>query len=115
MPKPVNPRRIVPPSSRYSHGIIHSARARRLVISGQIGARMDGSIPSDLREQMEVAFDNLLAVIAEAGLVRTDLIKITAFCTEAGGVSAFREVRRQVYPAGPDDDYAFTFRVLERA
>ena len=29
--------------------------------------------------------------------------------------AAFTQVRREAYPAGPDDDYAFTFRVLERA
>ena len=29
--------------------------------------------------------------------------------------AGFREVRRDVHPPGPDDDYGFTFRVLERA
>jgi len=28
--------------------------------------------------------------------------------------SAWREVRREEHPAGPDDDHAFVFRVLER-
>ena len=28
--------------------------------------------------------------------------------------SAWREVRREAHPAGPDDDYPFVFRVLER-
>ncbi len=28
--------------------------------------------------------------------------------------SAWREVRREEHPAGPDDDYPFVFRVLER-
>ena len=28
--------------------------------------------------------------------------------------SGWREVRREAHPAGPDDDHAFTFRVLER-
>lgn len=28
--------------------------------------------------------------------------------------SGWREVRREEYPAGPDDDHAFVFRVLER-
>jgi dihydrofolate reductase len=28
--------------------------------------------------------------------------------------SQWREVRREEHPAGPDDDYAFVFRVLER-
>ncbi|CAN5363554.1 dihydrofolate reductase [soil metagenome] len=29
--------------------------------------------------------------------------------------SAFDELSARAYPAGPDDDYAFTYRVLERA
>ena len=29
--------------------------------------------------------------------------------------SAWREVRREAYPAGPGDEYPFVFRVLERA
>ena len=29
--------------------------------------------------------------------------------------AAWREVRREGHPAGPDDDHAFSFRVLERA
>ncbi|MEI9963927.1 MAG: dihydrofolate reductase [Caulobacteraceae bacterium] len=29
--------------------------------------------------------------------------------------SGWREVRREHHPAGPDDEYPFTFRVLERA
>jgi dihydrofolate reductase len=28
--------------------------------------------------------------------------------------AGWREVRREAHPAGPDDDYAFVFRVLER-
>ena len=30
------------------------------------------------------------------------------------GLGAWTEVRRESHPAGPDDDYPFTFRVLER-
>jgi dihydrofolate reductase len=28
--------------------------------------------------------------------------------------SQWRELRREAHPAGPDDDYPFVFRVLER-
>jgi len=93
MPRQINPKHILPPGSRYSHGIIHGARARRLVISGQYGVRADGTVPEDLREQIAIAFDNLLAVIAEAGLSHTDLIKVCAYCTEPHAIRAFREVR----------------------
>ncbi len=93
MPRPINPRRIAAPASQFSHGVVHSGRARRLVISGQVGVRIDGTVPDDPAEQMDIAFDNLIAVLTEAGMVRTDLIKITAFCTLPGSVALFRKVR----------------------
>lgn len=93
MPKPVNPRSIAPPGSRYAHGVVHSARARRLVISGQVGVGLDGVAASGLQAQMERAWDNIEAILAEAGMVRTDLIRITVYSTVAGSVSAYRSVR----------------------
>jgi 2-iminobutanoate/2-iminopropanoate deaminase len=93
MPKQVNPRGIAAPQSRYSHGVVHSARSRRVVISGQVGMRMDGTVPEDLAEQIELAFDNLFAVVREAGMGPTDIIRITAYATEPGTVAQFRQVR----------------------
>jgi 2-iminobutanoate/2-iminopropanoate deaminase len=93
MPRPINPRGIAPPGSRYAHGIVHSARARRLVISGQVGQRLDGSVPEDLAEQMEAAWDNLTAILAEAGMSMTDLVKITVFTTVPGSVAMYRTIR----------------------
>jgi enamine deaminase RidA (YjgF/YER057c/UK114 family) len=93
MPRSINPKRILPPGARYSHGIIHSARARRLVMSAQYGTQVDGTVPEDLREQIAVAFDNLLAVIAEAGFSTTDLVKLSAYCTVPHSIRTYREVR----------------------
>lgn len=93
MPKPINPRAIAPPSSRYAHGIVHSARARRLVISGQVGLAVDGVLAEGLQGQLEQIWDNIEAVLREAGMVVTDLIRITAYSTVPGSVSAYRAVR----------------------
>lgn len=93
MPKPLNPSSIAPPASRYAHGVVHSARARRLVISGQIGTAIDGALADGLQGQMEQAWDNLEAVLREAGMAITDLIRINAYCTVPGSVSAYRAVR----------------------
>jgi enamine deaminase RidA (YjgF/YER057c/UK114 family) len=93
MPKPVNPRSIAPPSSRYAHGIVHSARARRLVISGQIGKGLDGHVPSGLAEQMELAWDNITAILIEAGMSISDLVKISVFVTVPGSVGLYRTIR----------------------
>lgn len=93
MPRFFNPARIAPPGSRYSHGVVHSARAHRLVISGQVGIRPDGSIASTLEEQIEVAWDNLMEVLREGGMGVSDLVKVVTFCTVPGSVALTRRVR----------------------
>jgi 2-iminobutanoate/2-iminopropanoate deaminase len=93
MPRFFNPRRIAPPGSRYSHGVAHSARAHRLVISGQIGVRPDGSVAEGLEAQMETAWDNLIEVLKEGGMGVTDLVKVVTFVTAPGAVALARQVR----------------------
>ena len=93
MPRFFNPPRIPAPASNYSHGAVHSSRARRLVISGQVGISLDGTVPDDLAGQMEMCWDNLLAVVAEAGMTVTDLIKVTVYVTEPGAVALYRQIR----------------------
>jgi 2-iminobutanoate/2-iminopropanoate deaminase len=93
MPRFLNPAAIAAPASRYSHGVEHAADARRVVVSGQIGMRPDGSLADGFEAQAAVAFDNLLAVVAETGMAASDLVKVTAFATEPGQVAVFRAVR----------------------
>ena len=93
MPRIINPRSLAPPASRYAHGIVHSARARRLVMSGQIGRRLDGTLGDGLAEQMEIAWDAIFAILAEAGMSVADLVKITVFVTVPGSVSLYRAMR----------------------
>lgn len=106
MPRFFNPRTIARPRSKYSHGVVHSARARRLVVSGQVGVLPDGSLAPDLEGQMEAAWDNLLAVLTEAGMGVPDLVKITAFVTVPGSVDVFRTVRdRRLMGHAPASTY----------
>jgi 2-iminobutanoate/2-iminopropanoate deaminase len=93
MPRTVNPRSILPPASRYAHGIVHSARARRLVISGQTGAKIDGSVPAGFAPQCEQIWDNIDAILRDAGMTTTNLIRITVYSTEPGAVGIYRAIR----------------------
>jgi 2-iminobutanoate/2-iminopropanoate deaminase len=93
MPRFFNPRRIAQPASRYSQGVVHSASARRLVISGQVGVRLDGTIAETLEEQMEIAWDNLIEVLNEGGMTVADLIKVVTFVAVPGSVSLARTIR----------------------
>jgi len=106
MPRFFNPRRIVQPASQYSQGVVHSARARRMVISGQIGVRPDGSVAETLEEQMDVAWDNLLEVLREGGMTAADLVKVTTYVTVPGSVMLARRVRqRKCGQAAPASTY----------
>jgi 2-iminobutanoate/2-iminopropanoate deaminase len=95
MPRFFNPRRIAQPASLYSQGVVHSSHSRRLLISGQVGVRPDGTIPAELEAQMDVAWDNLIEVLREGGMTVADLVKIVTFVTVPGSVALVRTIRQR--------------------
>lgn len=93
MPRFFNPATVIAPASRYSQAAEHALSGRRLVISGQIGIRPDGSLAEGLEAQMEVAWDNLMAILHDAGMGVNDLVKATVYVTVPGSVGPYRTVR----------------------
>ena len=93
MPRYLNPPTVPKPASRYSQAVAVGAEYKRLIISGQIGVTASGALAQGVEAQMEQAFDNLLALLAAAGLASTDLVRITCYVTRPGSVAAFRAVR----------------------
>lgn len=93
MPRFFNPPTVIAPASRYSQGAEHALSGRRLLVSGHIGMRPDGTLAEGLVAQMETAWDNLVAVLHDAGFAVNDLVKVTVYVTVPGSVGPFREVR----------------------
>jgi len=91
--KTINPDNVVKPASNYAQGVIHSAAAQRIVISGQLGLRPDGTLEDGLETQMERAWSNIFAVMAAAGFVRENLLRATIYVTLSGQVALYRKVR----------------------
>jgi enamine deaminase RidA (YjgF/YER057c/UK114 family) len=91
--KLINPDDIAKPASRYAQGVLHQAAAQRLVISGQVGVRPDGSVEQGLEAQIERAWNNLFAVLNAAGFEKRHLVKITTFVTVPDAVPASRSIR----------------------
>ena len=89
----LNPGGIAPPFSTYSHGVLVPPGARRLYVSGQVGVRPDGTLAEGFEAQAAQAWENLLAVLAEADMGAGDLVKITALLTRPRDVPAYRAVR----------------------
>lgn len=98
MHKPLSPSSIHPPFSRYSLGIEVSSRSRYVFCSGQIGIRADGTIPPDCDTQTRVCFDNIAAVLAEAGMGFGDVVKLNAFVTGREHLAEYMKVRNELFP-----------------
>ncbi len=74
-----NPEAIPAPLGRYVHQIEVTDPSRILFISGQIGARADGSVPADPVEQLDLALEYVIANLTAAGLGVEALTKITTY------------------------------------
>ena len=90
---PRNPGTVHQPASRYSHAMEVTGRQRWLHVSGQIGVRPDGSVCEGVEAQLEQAWHNIFALLADAGMSKDDLVKVTVFLTDKAYVQAYREVR----------------------
>ncbi|SEQ39772.1 Enamine deaminase RidA, house cleaning of reactive enamine intermediates, YjgF/YER057c/UK114 family [Devosia sp. YR412] len=80
-------RQAVFPAGRHelyaAHGYSAAIRSGDLLfVSGQVGARTDGSPEPDFERQVQLAFDNLIAVLAAAGATLEDVVDVTTFHTD---------------------------------
>lgn len=88
-----NPAGAPQPASRYSQAALIEGEGRRLVISGQVGLRPDGTPVADAEDQMGQALANLAAVLAGHGMGVENLVKVTVFLTDASQIPAWRRQR----------------------
>ncbi len=95
MPRFLNPPTVPTPSSRYTQAIALGPEAERLIISGQVGMKPDGTIVKGLEAQTEQVFDNILALVEAAGMQKTDIVKIVTYCAVPGQMQKIREVRQR--------------------
>lgn len=75
------------PANRHAlyeqHGYSAAIRSGDLLfVSGQVGSRLDGSPEPDFEKQVQLAFDNLLAVLEAAGCGPQDIVDVTTFNTD---------------------------------
>ena len=93
MRRSFSPGAIRPPFGRYSHAVSLDAPQKLLVISGQLAVRPDGSVPEDAGEQTAVVLAAIDACLAEAGLGRADVLRLSAYITEPEHREAYMRVR----------------------
>jgi enamine deaminase RidA (YjgF/YER057c/UK114 family) len=81
----------------YSHSVIVQGAQRRVVIAGQVGMALDGTVPATGEGQIAQAFANLNAVLAANDMGPANVVKTTVFLTDRALLSAYRSARSAVF------------------
>ncbi len=93
MLKRINPDNVVKPFSNYAQGVSVPANARWLCVSGQVGARPDGTIEQGFEAQAARCWSNILAILAADGMGPADIVKNTVYITNPADVPKSRAAR----------------------
>ena len=89
----LNPPTVHAPGGAYSHSAAVPADAELIFLSGQVGVRPDGSLPSSISAQADQVFANISALLAAHGLDASALIKLTMFVVAGQDIQAVRAAR----------------------
>jgi 2-iminobutanoate/2-iminopropanoate deaminase len=69
-------------SNNAAHGTEVLPNARILFCNGQVGARLDGTVPDDPLEQIEVIFERIGIILAASNMTFEDVVKFTVYVTD---------------------------------
>ena len=93
MKRPLNPSSIRAPFAQYSHAVEVAAPARMVFASGQLGVSPDDKVPDDAEAQAVLCFENIKAILAEAGMTMADVVRFTAYVTDRAWFPVYGAVR----------------------
>ncbi len=98
MKKIIAPEKVAKPRGNYSHGVLVMPR-RLLFIAGQTAMDATGELVGlgDPYAQASQVYENMAAVLAEAGGSFADIVKITTFITDIAYREKVNEARRQYF------------------
>src|SRR5947199_1217715 len=92
MKRPINPAAIRAPFAQYSHAVEVPA-GHMLFASGQLGVSPDDKVPEDAEAQAVLCFENIKAILADAGMTFADVVRFTAYVTDRAYFPIYGAVR----------------------
>ena len=92
MKRSINPATIRPPFAQYSHAV-QVTGDRMLFASGQLGVAPDDTVPQDVEAQAVLCFENIKAILGEAGMTLADVVRFTAYVTDRAYFPIYGAVR----------------------
>ncbi len=124
-------RQAIFPANRHAlyeeHGYSAAIRSGDLLfVSGQVGSLSDGTPEPDFERQVQLAFDNLKAILDVAGCTFDDVVDVTTFHTDPDNqFPVVMAVRRKNFTQTPHTNwtavgvnwlagFAFEIKVIAR-
>lgn len=103
MKRILKPTELVDSSGRYSQGIVVEGVRGLLFIAGQTATGRDGNVVGvgDIGAQTRKVFENLAAVLKEAGLGFENLVQTTTYLTDRAYREEYNRVRMEVLAKEP--------------
>ena len=100
--KVIQPKTLSDPRPRYSQGILATG-GKLLFVAGQTASDKDGNVvgKGDIEAQTRQVFNNLSAVLKEAGGTLDDLVMSTTYITDRKYREGYNRVRREQYKKTP--------------
>ena len=92
----ITPPTIAPPAANYAHAVLVENPQRTLHMSGVVPVSPDGTVPQGLREQTEVVWANIEAILTEASMTVTDIVSITTYVIDGEPLPDVMAVRDRV-------------------
>jgi enamine deaminase RidA (YjgF/YER057c/UK114 family) len=90
-----NPDTIAKPPG-YSHVVEAIGPSRIVYFAGQLGMDRAGKMGANIREQIELAFENLKAALTLVGAGFEHLVKVNNYIVDIGkNIAQFREIREK--------------------
>jgi 2-iminobutanoate/2-iminopropanoate deaminase len=77
----------------YSDAVEVSGNVRWLFTSGTPGLGVGGALPADVTGQAELAWQHIIDMLASAGMIIKDLVKVTHYLVRAEDIPAYVAVR----------------------
>ena len=89
------------PAAGYRNLAIIPAGYRLLVLAGQIGNTMDGSLVKTVEDQYEQALKNIMDIVASEGGNASNVARITVFLVEKPQAESIQKTNKFYFPDGP--------------
>ena len=80
----------------YSDAVEVPAKARWLFTAGTPGLAEDGTLPSDITAQAELAWQHIDHMLRKAGMTVNDIVKLTQYLVSAEDIPAYAAVRARM-------------------